>query len=138
MILKPFSINSHHQQQQQTSLSSSSSTTIDTTKVEQHSSLTTSMSMMEKSSTISTTSTTGVAFKELDIALKKIAKEQEEPVSVEMTLPSKKTRARSLSRNNTETLPDEVTFYIILFPILFFVRFMSMSKFSLCHIYLPS
>ena len=110
MILKPFSINSHHQQQQQTSLSSSSSTTIDTTKVEQHSSLTTSMSMMEKSSTISTTSTTGVAFKELDIALKKIAKEQEEPVSVEMTLPSKKTRARSLSRNNTETLPDEVTF----------------------------
>ena len=106
MILKPFSINSHHQQQQQTSLSSSSSTTIDTTKVEQHSSLTTSMSMMEKSST----STTGVAFKELDIALKKIAKEQEEPVSVEMTLPSKKTRARSLSRNNTETLPDEVTF----------------------------
>ena len=112
MILKLFFINSHHhQQQQQTSLSSSSSTTIDTTKVEQHSSLTTtSMSMMEKSSTISTTSTTGVAFKELDIALKKIAKEQEEPVSVEMTLPSKKTRARSLSRNNTETLPDEVTF----------------------------
>ena len=106
MILKPFSINSH-QQQQQTSLSSSSSTTIDTTKVEQHSSLTTSMSMMEKTSTLSTT---GVAFKELDIALKKIAKEQEEPVSVEMTLPSKKTRARSLSRNNTETLPDEVTF----------------------------
>lgn len=118
MILKSFSINSHQQQQQQTSLSSSSSTTIDTTKVEQHSSLTTSMSMMEKSSTVST-STTGVAFKELDIALKKIAKEQEEPVSVEMTLPSKKTRARSLSRNNTETLPDEVTFYIILFPILF-------------------
>jgi hypothetical protein len=110
MILKPFSINSH-QQQQQTSLSSSSSTTIDTTKVEQHSSLTTSMSMMEKTSTVSTSSTTGVAFKELDIALKKIAKEQEEPVSVEMTLPSrKKPRARSLSRNNTETLPDEVTF----------------------------
>ena len=107
MIFKPFSINSH-QQQQQTSLSSSSSTTIDTTKVEQHSSLTTSMSMMEKSSI--STSTTGVAFKELDIALKKIAKEQEEPVSVEMTLPSKKPRARSLSRNNTETLPDEVTF----------------------------
>jgi hypothetical protein len=68
------------------------------------------MSMMEKSSTIST-STTGVAVKELDIALKKIAKEQEEPVSVVMTLPSrKKPRARSLSRNNTETLPDEVTF----------------------------
>merc|ERR1719400_1418536 len=65
------------------------------------------MSMMEKSSTTSTSTTTGVAFKELDIALKKIAKEQEEPVSVEMTLPSKKTRARSLSRNNTETLPDE-------------------------------
>ena len=108
MILKPFSINSHQQQQQQTSLSSSSSTTIDTTKVEQHSSLTTSMSMMEKSSI--STSTTGVAYKELDIALKKIAKEQEEPVSVEMTLPGKKPRARSLSRNNTETLPDEVTF----------------------------
>merc|ERR1712008_437003 len=63
------------------------------------------MSMMEKSSI--STSTTGVAFKELDIALKKIAKEQEEPVSVEMTLPGKKPRARSLSRNNTETLPDE-------------------------------
>ena len=56
-------------------------------------------------------SVTGVAFKELDIALKKVAKEQEDAaVSVEVTIPRKNRRARSLSRNNTETLPDEVTF----------------------------
>ena len=111
----------HQQQQQQvsTSLNTSSSsqqTTIDTTKVEQHS---TTISMMqhqtEKSSvstsisTASTSAVTGVAFKELDIALKKVAKEQEEAaVSVEVTIPRKPRRARSLSRNNTETLPDEV------------------------------
>merc|ERR1719228_388470 len=65
--------------------------------------------MMEKSSVSTSISTTGVAFKELDIALKKVAKEQEEAesVSVEVTIPRKNRRARSLSRNNTETLPDE-------------------------------
>ena len=51
---------------------------------------------------------TGISFNELDVALKKVAKEQEE-VNVEVTLPRKgNRRARSLSRNNTETLPDEV------------------------------
>ena len=57
-----------------------------------------------------TTSTSGVAFKELDIALKKVAQEEEEAVSVDVTIPRKvNRRARSLSRNNTETLPDEVS-----------------------------
>ena len=55
-------------------------------------------------------------FKELDNALKRVAKEQEEAeaVSVEVTIPRKNRRARSLSRNNTETLPDEVTFFLSL------------------------
>ena len=70
---------------------------------------------MTTSSTVVTTTTeekrlsTGISFNELDIALKKVAKEQDE-VNVEVTLPSKNRRARSLSRNNTETLPDEVSF----------------------------
>ena len=55
----------------------------------------------------------GIAFKELDIALKKVAKEQEE-TTIEVTLPrGKGRRARSLSRNNTETLPDEVSTKIV-------------------------
>ena len=72
---------------------------------------------MTTSSTVVTTTTeekrlsTGISFNELDIALKKVAKEQDE-VNVEVTLPSKNRRARSLSRNNTETLPDEVFFVL--------------------------
>ena len=45
------------------------------------------------------------------MALKQVAKEEsaEDSMSVEVTLPRKAPRrARSLSRNNTETLPDEV------------------------------
>ena len=57
---------------------------------------------------------TGISFKELDVALKKVAKEQDE-VKVEVTLPSKNRRARSLSRNNTETLPDEVSKKLFLY-----------------------
>ena len=54
----------------------------------------------------------GIAFEELDVALKQVAKEEsaEDSMSVEVTLPRKAPRrARSLSRNNTETLPDEVS-----------------------------
>ena len=87
--------------------------------------------MVESSSSISTTShqqqqqqmevkktsnmSSGVSFQELDIALKQVAKEETESMSVEVTLPrnSKNVprRARSLSRNNTETLPDEVNLF---------------------------
>ena len=50
----------------------------------------------------------GIAFEELDVALKQVA--AEDSMSVEVTLPRKAPRrARSLSRNNTETLPDEVS-----------------------------
>ena len=57
-----------------------------------------------------TISTAGISFQELDTALKQVAKEETaESMSVEITLPSKSRRARSLSRNNTETLPDEVS-----------------------------
>ena len=89
--------------------------------------------MVESSSSISTTShqqqqqqmevkktsnmsSSGVSFQELDIALKQVAKEETESMSVEVTLPrnSKNVprRARSLSRNNTETLPDEVNLFL--------------------------
>ena len=88
-----------------------------------------STTMVESSSSISTTPhqqqqmevkktsnmSSGVSFQELDIALKQVAKEETESMSVEVTLPrnSKNVprRARSLSRNNTETLPDEVNLF---------------------------
>ena len=76
------------------------------TKIEQKSTVVTSTEEKRLSSAIS--------FNELDVALKKVAKEQEnhDEVNVEVTLPRKgNRRARSLSRNNTETLPDEV--YIV-------------------------
>ena len=73
------------------------------TKIEQKSTLNTQVVTTEEKRLSS-----AISFNELDVALKKVAKEQEE-VNVEVTLPRKGTRrARSLSRNNTETLPDEV------------------------------
>ena len=56
----------------------------------------------------------GIAFEELDVALKQVA--AEDSMSVEVTLPRKAPRrARSLSRNNTETLPDEVSKKLFLY-----------------------
>lgn len=65
----------------------------------------------------SCSSLTSITFKELDIALKKVAKEQRDSSDslnhTEVTLPASRGRkARSLSRNNTETLPDEVSFHL--------------------------
>lgn len=96
-------------QQQNTSNTTNkivTSNSTNVTKIEQKSTVVTSTEEKRLSSAIS--------FNELDVALKKVAKEQEnhDEVNVEVTLPRKgNRRARSLSRNNTETLPDEV--YIV-------------------------
>lgn len=93
-------------QQQNTSNTTNkivTSNSTNVTKIEQKSTVVTSTEEKRLSSAIS--------FNELDVALKKVAKEQEnhDEVNVEVTLPRKgNRRARSLSRNNTETLPDEV------------------------------
>ena len=84
-------------------VTSSSTNVTNVTKIEQKSTLNTQVVTTEEKRLSS-----AISFNELDVALKKVAKEQEE-VNVEVTLPRKGTRrARSLSRNNTETLPDEV------------------------------
>ena len=84
-------------------VTSSSTNMTNVTKIEQKSTLNTQVVTTEEKRLSS-----AISFNELDVALKKVAKEQEE-VNVEVTLPRKGTRrARSLSRNNTETLPDEV------------------------------
>ena len=89
-----------------TTMVESSSTSISTNSHQQQ---------MEVKKTSNMSSTSGVSFQELDIALKQVAKEETESMSVEVTLPrnSKNVprRARSLSRNNTETLPDEVNLF---------------------------
>ena len=84
-------------------VTSSSTNVTNVTKIEQKSTLNTQVVTTEEKRLSS-----AISFNELDVALKKVAKEQEE-VNVEVTLPRKGTRrARSLSWNNTETLPDEV------------------------------
>ena len=85
-------------------VTSSSTNVTNVTKIEQKSSTLNTQVVTTEEKRLSS----AISFNELDVALKKVAKEQEE-VNVEVTLPRKGTRrARSLSRNNTETLPDEV------------------------------
>ena len=85
-------------------VTSSSTNVTNVTKIEQKSSTLNTQVVTTEEKRLSN----AISFNELDVALKKVAKEQEE-VNVEVTLPRKGTRrARSLSRNNTETLPDEV------------------------------
>jgi hypothetical protein len=108
LLTSSLSSSSSKQQQSSSMMQSSLSSTTTTnmtmnTQIQQSSSVTTSEERRISA---------GIAFTELDIALKKVAKEQEDSMAVEVTLPGKSgkgRRARSLSRNTTETLPDEVT-----------------------------